>query len=210
MNPKVLIAMPTRAYVHARTMTTVFSLTATPGVSLALATQLGSTVAAQRNKLAKLAIERDDDYILFVDSDSEFGADALDKMLKLDKDIVGLIYARTSEPYEPNISELVKKDGRTAIMVPKQFSRKRPFKVFSIGTGTMLIKVSVLKALADKLEEEWFRFTRVEGVKAGEDTYFCYQAGKEGFEVWADPTIETKHWDNYGFSLAEYDAINGN
>lgn len=210
MNPSILVAMPTRAYVHAWTMTTVFSLSATPGVRIALATQLGSTIAEQRNKLVKIAIERGDDYILFVDSDSQFGADALQKMIDLDKDIVGLIYVRTSHPYQPNISELVEKDGKPAIIIPKKFSRKKPFRIFSIGTGTMLIKVSILKAMAEQVKEEWFKFERIEGIKVGEDTYFCYQAQKAGYEVWCDPTILTKHWNNYGFSLEEYDASNGN
>lgn len=207
--PSILIGMPTRTYVQAQTVTTIFSLSGTPNAKMALTVGLGSVIADKRNSMAKLAIERGDDYLFFVDSDVQFPPDTLSRLLTLNKDVVGAMYFRTYHPYEPNLTEKVKKGDQTLLLVPKVWDRTKPFKCWSVGTGTMLIKVSVLKALQDKLENEWFKFDRIDGIPAGEDVYFCNEAGKAGFEVWCDPTIETKHWDNYGFGLNEYDAAHG-
>lgn len=207
--PSVLIGLPTRAYVQAQTVTTLFSLTATPGVKVALAVKMGSTIHAKRNAIVRLAIERGDDYVLFVDSDSQFPADTLSKMIALDKDIVGLVYARTYAPYAPNVSESrVNKKGKFQIRTMLDFDRDKPSKVWSVGTGTMLIKTEVFKKMKDlpEIKGEWFQFTKLHGIPIGEDNFFCHQAGKAGFEVWIDPTIKTMHWDNYGFSLADFDA----
>lgn len=207
--PKVLIGLPTRSYVQAQTVTTLFSLSGTPGIKIALSVGLGSVIADKRNNIAKLALERGDDYVFFVDSDAQFPPDTLSKLLALDKDIVGAMYFRTYHPYEPNLTEKVKVKGQTLLLVPKQWDREKAFKCWSVGTGTMLIKTKVFKALQEKLESEWFRFARIEGIPAGEDVWFCNEAGKAGFEVWCDPTIDTKHWDNYGFGRNEYNAAHG-
>jgi len=213
MNPKVpsvLIGMPTRNLVQAQTVTTLFSLSATPDTRISLAVRLGSVIADKRNLICKDAIKRGDDYVFFVDSDVQFPPDTLTRLLKLDKDVVGALYFRTFHPYEPNITEKVQVDGKTKLQVPLTWDRERPFKCWSIGTGTMLIKTSVLKALQEKLNSEWFKFDRIDGIPAGEDVFFCNEAGKAGFEVWCDPRIKTYHWDNYGFSIDEYNANHGN
>lgn len=209
MQPKVLIGVPTRHYVQAQTVTTLFSLSATPNARIALSVSLGSVIADKRNKLAKMAIEGNYDYLFFVDSDVQFPHDTLEKLLKLDKDIVGAMYFRTYHPYEPNLTEKVKVKGRTLLLVPQKWDREKPFPCWSVGTGTMLIKTKVLKALQEKLEGQWFRFAHIDDIPAGEDVWFCNEAGKAGFEVWCDPTIETKHYDNYGFGRNEYDAAHG-
>ena len=208
-NPSILVGVPTRTYVQAQTVTTLFSLTGTPNVRIALAVSLGSVIADKRNKICKQAIERGDDYVFFVDSDVQFPPDTLTKLLALDKDIVGAMCYRTYEPFEPNLTEKVTHKGQALLLVPKKWDREKAFKCWSVGTGTMLIKVSVLKALQEKLHEEWFRFGKIDGIPAGEDVWFCNQAGQAGFEVWCDPTIDTKHWDNYGFGRNEYDAAHG-
>ena len=203
--PRVLVGVPSRSYIQAQTCTTLFSLTGTPNVKVALTVSLGSVIADKRNNICKLALERGDDYVFFVDSDAQFPPDTLTRLLALDKDIVGAMYFRTYHPYEPNLTEKTKYKGRTLLLVPKKWPEK-PFKCWSVGTGTMLIKTSVLKALQPTLGNEWFRFGHIDDIPAGEDVWFCNEAGKAGFEVWCDPTIDTKHWDNYGFGRAEYEA----
>lgn len=198
--------MPTRTYVQAQTVTTLFSLSGTPNARMALAVSLGSVIADKRNKICKQALERGDDYVFFVDSDVQFPPDTLTKLIELDKDVVGALYFRTYHPYEPNLTEKVKHKGQTLLLVPKKWNREKAFKCWSVGTGTMLIKTSVLRALQPTLGNEWFRFAPIEGIPAGEDVFFCNEVGKAGFEVWCDPTIKTTHWDNYGFSVDEYDA----
>lgn len=208
--PHVLIGMPTRNLVQAQTVTTLFSLSGTPGVRITLAVRLGSVIADKRNKICQDALAMGADYVFFVDSDVQFAPDTLSRLMALNKDVVGAMYFRTYHPYQPNLTEKVTKDGKTLLLVPETWEREKPFKCWSVGTGTMLIKTSVLRALQKELGNEWFRFGHIDGIPAGEDVFFCNEAGKAGFEVWCDPTIKTYHWDNYGFSVDEYDANHGN
>lgn len=45
-----------------------------------------------RNSLVKMALETNPDYLLFIDSDMLMPADALDRLISLDKDIVSALY----------------------------------------------------------------------------------------------------------------------
>lgn len=210
--PSILIGLPTRNLVQAQTVSTLFSLTATPNVRMALAVRLGSVIQDKRNKICEDAIKRGDDYVFFIDSDMELPHDTLERLIKLNKDVVGALYFRTYHPYEPNLLEkrlvVTDKGKRTLLVVPKKWPSE-PFKCWSVATGAMLIKTSVLIAMQKTLGNEWFRFAPIDGVPAGEDVFFCNEVQKAGFEVWCDPTIKTKHWDNYGFSVDEYNAAHG-
>ena len=204
--PKVLIGLPTRSDVHGRTLTSLFSLSGTPETKVALSVQMGSSTSGNRNTIVKQMLERGDDYLFFIDSDLEVAPDTLTKLIKADKDIIGALYVRAVPPYNPTIMNKTTKDGKTKIQNVKDWDRTKPFKVWGIGTGAMLIKRKVLETLKDKLKGEWFKYSSIDGIPTQEDIYFCNEAQKEGFEVWCDPTIPTRHWENYGFSVNEYDA----
>lgn len=129
-------------------------------------------------------------HILFVDHDMYFPPMKTDKgfesavtrLLSRDKDIIGVPYNFRSLPLKSTAS-------------PIEETSDEPYKCNVVGTGLLLIKLSVF----DKLEKPYFQFGRNEDSEMvyGEDTYFCQQAIKAGFDVWADPTIEVKHIGEY-------------
>ena len=71
---------------------------------------------------------------------------------------------------------------------------QEPFKCFALGTGCMLIKMSVF----DKIEKPYFYYGDAgqEGLMS-EDVYFCDKAHQAGYDVWCDPTIEVGHVGKY-------------
>ena len=68
------------------------------------------------------------------------------------------------------------------------------FKYFFFGPVFLLVKFSVF----EKIPEPWFLFGRnKEGeLVQGEDTYFCVQARKAGYDVWC-MDVDCKHVGEY-------------
>lgn len=83
-------------------------------------------------------------------------------------------------PDEYNANEYV---GMYALPGPEA---KEPFEVRTAGMGCCLIHRSVFETLNDP----WFKF--IEG-KCSEDFYFFVTAGKKGFKLWADPSLDLGH-----------------
>lgn len=140
-------------------------------------------VHLNREKIVIQALRTNCTHLLFIDTDMKFGSLILKKLLAHKKDIVGLIYRFKSIPTKPVV--YIKK-GKFLDEVPRKL-----FKVYAIGTGCLLIKLSVFK----KIKQPWFFFgkqTKRQG-GYGEDIWFCNQARKAGFDIWCDGQIEVGH-----------------
>ena len=141
----------------------------------------GAYLSEGRNHLVRLALEAKSQYILFLDDDMSFHHDALVRLLKHDKDIVGAVYNMRAPPH------------RTAgfPLDPKaEFPKGGLMKMSHIPTGLCLIKMSVFT----KMNAPWFRYqwrpeeaneANPDGM-VGEDVLFCRRARKLGFDIWAD------------------------
>lgn len=142
----------------------------------------GSIIHHMRERLVKRAIELECTHLLFVDSDMVFDKDAVAGLLEANKNIVGADYSRRKLPLE-STAELTG-EGEDNL-----------FKANSIGTGFMLIKLSIF----DYLPEPWF-FWESNGdgdLVRGEDYWFCQLARKHGFEVWCDLSVKVLHEGSY-------------
>ena len=151
--------------------------------------EMGCEIASARNRMAQVARDRGATHILFVDYDMYFGPETIDKLLKQDKDIIGAHYNFRSgnEERKSTAIPLGKEVAAQEADLPKE-----PFKCEALGTGFLLIRVSVF----DKFKAPWFMFgyTPEGTLHYGEDTFFCQRAIKEGgLDVWCDPTLSVKH-----------------
>lgn len=152
----------------------------------------GCYVHQSRNKIFRMC---QDDYLMFIDSDMAFPADGLQKLIELDKDIVGGLYFNRKDALPLAFNDNGKGRYRAIDEIPD-----KPFQCDAIATGFMLIKQKVIegfyKAINDKkLKQLPFDFIRYEedGFELGEDMAFCNRAKKLGFEIWCDPTINIVH-----------------
>ena len=143
----------------------------------------GSILHHMRERLIKKAIELDCTHLLFVDSDMVFETDALQGLLEANKDIVGANYNRRKLPLEATAELLDGSFGDDLVQAT------------SIGTGFMLIKLSVFEFLP----EPWFFFeSNGDGdLATGEDYFFCRLARDKGFEVYADLSVKAGHLGDY-------------
>ena len=139
----------------------------------------GGDIVSARTFCVQDAIEKKATHILFIDSDMNFPADTLEKLLAHDKDITTVEYNRRQLPLSPIVAPLEEK------------SETELYKARVIGGGCLLIKLSVF----DKIAKPWFVFGRGKDgmVTMGEDSWFSHQARDVGIDSWIDPTIKVGH-----------------
>ena len=150
-----------------------------------LLTREGSVLHYGRETLVKMAIEKECSHVMFIDTDMYFEGDAVERLVKRDKDVIGVSYNRRKFPLETTLS-IHDKDG-TVINEEKDGM----LKCAGVATGFLLIKTDVFK----KLKHPWFFWESDEEgeLLTGEDVWFCRKAREAGYDIWADMTVKVGH-----------------
>lgn len=174
---------------------------------LGIYTVNGTLIFDQREKLATAALDEDCDYILWIDADMRFPKDTIDRLIKADKDIVGVNATTRTVPVKPTAKNLqVNLEDKTNTWLPVDSKGKTGLeRVTSIGCGVMLVKKEVFK----KTPQPWFWFYQLPGNKVlGEDVHFCVTTQDAGFETWVDHDLsqEIGHVGSYTYGWKD---ING-
>jgi len=168
----------------------------------------GNTVAASRNKAARVALDRNSDYLMFIDDDMTCNemTDEIVKLIDMNVDIASAVATTKGTPYWPNIVKVFKLgETKTAcdahVRKILDWPTDKPFQVDLVGCAFMLIKRKVLEAMTPP----WFYMPPLytEENIMGEDNTFCYNAKMHGFEVWIDPSIDMRHIGSWGYGLNE-------
>ncbi len=173
---------------------------------------------ANRNEFAKNAIEAGVDYLLWLDMDQTFPADAITNLFEVISDerpIVGGMYYLKKEPYAPVLGRYVDweesslphkeyyeqkgyvhSDGRPLMSWRPItfFDKTNPFQVDVIGLGCVLMKTSVFKDLT----YPYFSYTQdprpgQEYRQMDEVMPFCAQLKKLNIPIWIDPRVQCGH-----------------
>lgn len=152
---------------------------------------VSSRIVFNRNNIVKEAQKNNSDYILWIDSDTRFPVDGLQKLLAHDKEVVCATTCRrigndrSPAAYPLDIGSVVPFQQ----LVPMRF----------VGFPFMLTKMSVF----DKIERPYFAEPprRLIDVYEGkeylpedeikydvipEDEYFCYLLRQAGIDIWCD------------------------
>jgi hypothetical protein len=131
-----------------------------------------------RSMLANVAMgHKETTHVLFIDTDMRYPADALQRLLARDLDIVGANYRHRSPEVDSTArsmnDERVFSTGKTGVE-----------EVLHTGTGFLLIKRRVFETM----EKPWFETTyrHKQDDWLGEDVYFCIMARQAGFKVHID------------------------
>jgi GT2 family glycosyltransferase len=132
-----------------------------------------------------------------VDADMCFEANALNKLIELNKDISSATYNYREYPKRSIVSlsdeyvdEYIVDDTVTERPIPLE-KIKNPFRCKSAGGGFILIKTDVFRSM----KRPWFYFepqTETAG-PVGEDVWFCDKARQHGYDIWVEPSIEIGH-----------------
>jgi len=214
--PSIHIAMPCYDMVKISTMISIAKLVkelTQAGLKFEINTMKSPYIAYARNILMSRFLQREEDHLLFIDSDLEFEPECVLKMLIAEKDII-------CTPYR------VKTNDPTAIKYTVSIKDPKNVKILAGGlveiqggpAGMMLIKRTVFeKMIKDYPEREikvhpnedtfpkdmriynFWDCNFKDGVWKGEDIFFCDLAREAGFKVYANITSTLTHHGSFGY-----------
>lgn len=193
--PKVAIAIPSGTMVHAEFMLALANLVKiTPSeIETAFLSIRSSNICLSRNRAVEMARELKADYLMFMDSDMSFPADALTRLLQIQQEfnceVSGCNYVMRQTPFRSLVYGLEEQITGVA-------------EVAKLPTGLMLIDMKVF----DRLVRPYFRFPvqeEAEGVEpkmGGEDYYFCDTVRAAGGRIFMDTDLSLgiTHWGDMG------------
>lgn len=180
-NAKVAICVPVRDFVTAAfsySLAMLLKKCGETGLKTSLHMVIGSEIASQRQQLVNAALETDCTHIFWLDSDMKFPVDILEKLLTLNKDIVGCNYSTRVSPYRPvaftsDVDMDLRLNAKTGVHT-----------VCAVGLGCLLVKRTVLTDMSvPHFRVDWDEtYTSL----IGEDLYFCRKAREVGYEIHID------------------------
>jgi hypothetical protein len=124
-----------------------------------------------RNKLAKMAVEEGQEWLMFLDDDHVFASDLLVRLLAHNVPVVGALYLQRQMPFLPIAYATKDDDDKYWPVDLSAHGENDLITVRGLGTGGMLIRTEILR----ELPYPWF-----EHGTASEDLIFCdrvYDAG---------------------------------
>jgi len=136
-----------------------------------------------RNCLVSEALNRDCDYVWFIDSDMIPSFGIFNCLFHMYKDISSALCFQRERPHYPAVR--VKETG-ILLDIPEN----KIIQVEGIGLACCIISTEVFK----KIEQPWFKFEMREGKRIGEDIYFCEKARKAGFEIFVHTGVTCAHY----------------
>lgn len=147
-----------------------------------------------REQAAKMAMERDCDYLFMIDDDMIAQDDLFERLYAHNVDIVAPLAFTRNYPHKPVMYSTL--EGYDTLSQKPYFSNTVVYKypknklveVDAVGFGAVLIKCEVLK----KMPQPWFMSTNA----TGEDILFCYNAKKVGARVFMDTATKLGHLGN--------------
>jgi len=170
-----------------------------------------SVVSRVRNLIATNFLNSDCTDLMFIDSDINFDAEDIFRLLAWSSDpkkgiVAGIPVARKKG--QVYFSTLDTEDDKSILM-----DKMGLVKAKRVATAFMMIRKEVFVKLAEA-HPEWtyhdekkegdtiicfFDFELKDGQYIGEDYLFCDRAREQGFEVWIDPTIKLGHMGVHEF-----------
>ena len=189
---RICIGLPTCGSVKTKTVFSILRMLKFSDFDFDIVTKESSILHWNREHIVKQAIEAGCSHVLFIDSDMFFEADAVERLLKRDKDIIGVPYnLRQIEP-----TSTLKNTDEQGNKIWEE-TQDGLLKCAAVGAGFLLIKTSVFQ----KLKEPWFFWETNElgEVVTGEDSWFCRLAREAGFEIYADMMIKVGHIGDFIF-----------
>jgi len=224
--PSVYIAMPCYDSVKINTMLSVIKLVqqlAKSGIKVGINTIKSPLIHQARNYLTSVFLTTEYQYLLFIDSDVEFEAEAVVRMLVAKKEIVCTPYRVKAEKLDKHIYTVEFKDPKNIPFLPGEL-----VEIEAGPTGLMLIDRKVFEKIiknhpelkiknkaipnAGKSHEFYYNFFDFgfnEGYSVGEDVSFCKLARENDLKIYANTESTTKHHGSWAWEGKFGESLNG-
>lgn len=193
---KTLIAIPCMDMVHTEFMRSLLTMDRIGSCQFGISQS--SLIYDARNTLAKQAIEKGCDRILWLDSDMTFDPDFM-KILSADmdegKEFVCGLYFKRKAPVTPVIYKEVgyyhneELQTVTPVAIPyDDYPKDSVFQIKGAGFGGVMVSVDLIKRVAEKFG---LPFSPIMGF--GEDLSFCKRIEEIGGTLWCDSRAKMGH-----------------
>lgn len=179
--PKVLIVVPHTGFIPPRHYTSMIRMQAPSATEFLDISR--APVQTARNLGIQFAQSINAEYLFFIDSDAIVTQDLLLRLLKHEKDIVGIIAYTRNKPFFPCVFRRRQEDGHDD-WASVDSRGHGLLEVAGVGAHALLIHSRVFNTL----KSPWFEFG-----KFGEDLMFCEKARKAGFKIYCDTSITLPH-----------------
>lgn len=189
--PRTMIAVPCLDMVHTLFAASLIELRKPEGTEIAMASC--SLVYDARQDLAKRAINKEFDRILWLDSDMTFKPDLLERLsadMDQGREFVSGLYFTRKNPVTPCVYDVVEPRKRKSgeIYPAVKSFEEIPEDIFEIkgcGFGAVMMTTALYRRCGD------LPFFPREGF--GEDLSFCRRAREAGYKLYCDPTVKAGH-----------------
>ncbi len=149
----------------------------------------GTVLPQLRNYLVKDAVDWGANYLLWIDADHSFPADALVRLLSRNVPVIGVNYPRRSYPTSPTAFD----HDMKLVWTTEELARQGAVvQVRGLGLGFCLVDMNVIHALmshrSDGEEKPFFALEMLgNGLKyLGEDVFFFNRISEAGIPVYLD------------------------
>lgn len=163
-----------------------------------------SLLARSRQECLEDALLHNCTHALFIDADQAFPQDTAHQLLKWNKPVVAANIAVKTMPSFPT----ARLRGATSFGIPLESRGKVGLeKVWRIGTGVMMIDLSILK----DIEKPWFEvcYSKANAQFIGEDWFFLGKVEKAGHDIYVDHDLSKHigHTGNYVYTINNIPVI---
>lgn len=142
-----------------------------------------------RNVILKQALELNADYILWLDADMVFPQDIVEKYLEHPFHVIGCLYFKRSEPYDP-VAYIRNNDINSLnpwySLNPDKLDTDTVYEIDGLGFGGMMVDLNVYRKMGD---DKWMNYDKgfhlPEKNRDGSthDLVFCRNAQKYGYKI---------------------------
>jgi len=144
------------------------------------------------------------DRIVWIDSDISWGAEAFEKLITSEHEIISGMYYTQIGDMSVSVS-MFAPDGKSPVNCKELdfFMVDEPIEIFGAGFGFISMKSGVF----ERMQRPWFRIERIDHplfkitLDIGEDYSWCMNARRAGMKVMLDPSIKVNHHKESVWSL---------
>lgn len=189
----ILIAVPTFENISPETFKSIYDLEKIPGGNFRFEFVKGYDCARARNKIAKLSLDINCDYVLMVDSDIVLPSDTIKNLIEFGPDISVGYYSQKndsgmSEVFNFNHEDYTSENRYSIADILSLNGERIP--VMGCGLGCALIKTDIFKSL----RYPYFHYVNyANGNLLSEDLYFCTQARNKSYAIILDSRVRCMH-----------------